>query len=233
MFLPSGMSSRTAHPIYLLVFAVCTLLFFGAALAVSDLSLMERLASTRYGAKAAAAVGEWRDMLADAGALPEREQIERVNRFINNRTTFDEDIVVWGQPDYWASPLELLAKRAGDCEDFAIAKYASLRILGIPAEKLRLVYVRARMGAAGSGVTQAHMVLSYYATPSADPLILDNLITEIRPAGRRPDLLPVFSFNHTGLWVPGAAQSAADPTARLSRWRDVLQRMRREGVDLS
>jgi predicted transglutaminase-like cysteine proteinase len=229
----SGASFRATRPICVWALAVCALLCFSVALAVSDLSLMERLANTRYGAEAAASVSTWRNMIADSSTLPETEQIERVNRFINNRTRFEEDIVVWRQPDYWASPLELLAKRAGDCEDFAITKYATLRILGIPAEKLRLTYVRARIGAANSNVTQAHMVLSYYATPSADPLILDNLIAEIRPATRRPDLLPVFSFNHTGLWVAGTAQSAADPTARLSRWRDVLERMRREGVDLS
>ena len=54
-------------------------------------------------------------------------------------------------------------------------------------------------------------------------------ISSVRPASQRPDLAPVFSFNSDGLWVGGAATSAADPTARLSRWRDVLERMRRDG----
>jgi predicted transglutaminase-like cysteine proteinase len=220
-----------ARPFCLLVLAA--FLCCGVARPASDLALMERLAATRYDARAAASVGAWRNMITEAGPLAETEQLARVNRFINNRARFEDDIVVWRQQDYWATPLELLARQAGDCEDFAIAKYASLRLLGIPAEKLRLVYVRARIGAADSDIIQAHMVLSYYATPTAEPLVLDNLIEEIRPASRRPDLLPVFSFNHAGLWTPGAASSSADPTARLSRWRDALQRMRREGLDLS
>jgi hypothetical protein len=46
----------------------------------------------------------------------------------------------------------------------------------------------------------------------------------------RPDLSPVYSFNSDGLWVGGATTSSADPTTRLSRWRDVLERMRRDGL---
>ncbi|MFZ9679745.1 MAG: transglutaminase, partial [Quisquiliibacterium sp.] len=108
---------------------------------------------------------------------------------------------------------------------FSIAKYVSLLLLGVPNEKLRMIYVRARLG--GSQI--AHMVLGYYAEPTDEPMILDNLIGSIRPASRRPDLVPVFSFNNAGLWVPGATASAADPTARLSRWRDVLEKIRAEG----
>ena len=62
---------------------------------------------------------------------------------------------------------------------------------------------------------------------------LDNLTGEVRPATRRPDLTPVFSFNSAGLWVAGANTSTADPTTRLSRWRDVLARMQREGLTLT
>jgi len=76
---------------------------------------------------------------------------------------------------------------------------------------------------------QAHMVLAYYATPAAEPLILDNLISEVRPASRRPDLVPVFSFNSDGLWQGVGAQAAGDPVSRLSRWRDVLAKARAEG----
>ena len=121
---------------------------------------------------------------------------------------------------------------AGDCEDFAIAKYASLLVAGVSSERLRLIYVRARIGGPQSSLSQAHMVVGYYPTPDAEPLILDNLVGEIRPAGRRPDLFPVFSFTSEGLWVQGATTSSADPTARLSRWRSVLQRMRDEGLEL-
>jgi predicted transglutaminase-like cysteine proteinase len=109
-----------------------------------------------------------------------------------------------------------------------IAKFFSLVALGMPVHKLRLVYVRAQLGGPG-GPVQAHMVLAYYASPGAEPLILDNLVGEVRTASRRPDLAPVFSFNSEGLWQGVGSQTAGDPTARLSRWREVLAKARAEG----
>jgi len=197
-----------------------------------DLDRTYAIAEKRYGKETATSVTAWRQMLAEAQDQPEETQLEHVNAFFNRRILFEDDSVIWKQPDYWATPLETMGRKAGDCEDFAIAKYASLRLLGLPADKLRLIYVRAQIGGPNSAISQAHMVLGYFPAPDAEPLILDNLTGEIRPATRRPDLFPVFSFNDAGLWVSGAQQSSADPTARLSRWRDVLQRMRDEGLSL-
>lgn len=203
-----------------------------AVFAAPDLDRMGTLALERFGQPASALVADWRRMLQDAQGQPEQARLERVNTFFNRRVRFEDDALIWNTNDYWATPLETMGRRAGDCEDFAIAKYVSLRLLGVPADKLRLIYVRAQIGGTSSPVSQAHMVVGYYPTPESEPLILDNLIGEIRPAARRPDLFPVFSFNDAGLWVAGAQQSSADPTARLSRWRDVLQRMRAEGLPL-
>lgn len=202
----------------------------GSVLAASDLDRMQRLAASRYGAAAAESVAAWRRLMAEAADSNEIEKLARVNTFFNRKIRFEDDIVVWGEQDHWASPLELMGKGAGDCEDFSIAKYMSLRLLGIPAERLRLIYVRAQIGGTRSGISQAHMVVGYFPAPAGEPLVLDNLINDIRPAARRPDLFPVFSFNSEGLWVGGASASAADPTARLSRWRSVLERMRNEGL---
>jgi predicted transglutaminase-like cysteine proteinase len=202
------------------------------ATASPDLDRAHAIAEKRYGAEAVMKMDDWRNMLANALDLPETDRLERVNAFFNRRIRFEDDSIVWEQADYWATPLETMGRGAGDCEDFTIAKYVSLRLLGVPAEKLRLIYVRAQIGGSGSPVSQAHMVLGYFASPDAEPLVLDNLTGEIRPAGRRPDLFPVFSFNDAGLWVAGARQSSADPTSRLSRWRDVLRRMHDEGFTL-
>lgn len=201
-------------------------------LAEADFEHMERIALARHGAAVAEQVRDWRAMLGEAAALETADQLARVNGFFNRRVRFEDDIVVWRQADYWATPLEMLARGAGDCEDLAIAKYASLIALGMPAERLRLIYVRARIGGPQSTVSQAHMVVGYFESADAEPLILDNLVGEIRPASRRPDLFPIFSFTSEGLWVQGASTSSADPTARLSRWRSVLERMASEGLEL-
>ncbi len=203
------------------------LLLFVASIAAPDLDKTQALAQERYGARGAETVIAWRRLIEESRGLPDLDKLNKVNTFFNRRILFQDDIVVWQQPDYWASPLEFMGRGTGDCEDFSIAKYTTLQILGVGNDKLRMVYVRAK---SGSTASVAHMVLGYYPEPTAEPLILDNLISSVRPASMRSDLAPVFSFNSDGLWVGGATASSADPTARLSRWRDVLDRMRQDGI---
>jgi predicted transglutaminase-like cysteine proteinase len=183
------------------------------------------VAARRLGPHAVVAARALQAAMSSALEQDELGKLDTINQFYNRQVAFQDDVTVWGQTDYWASPLESLDKGQGDCEDYAIGKYFSLIALGMPTGKLRLVYVRAQLGA----TQQAHMVLAYYATPGAEPLVLDNLIGELRPASRRPDLTPVFSFNSDGLWQGVGTLSAGDPVARLSRWREVLAKARAEG----
>lgn len=164
-------------------------------------------------------------MVSGLRSAPVAQQLEQVNDFFNRQLAWREDPQVWGQLDYWASPLELIGKGAGDCEDLAMAKYFALRGLGVPEASLRLVYVRAQF----QGRAQAHMVLAWYAEPNAEPLILDNIEPQLRRAGERRDLQPVFSFNAEGLWQGSGAQTAGNPLTRLTIWRDALARARDEG----
>lgn len=185
-------------------------------------------AAQRLGPRAVQSVRVLQPLIVTVADQDDESRLVAVNQFFNRRVLFRDDADVWGEHDHWASPLEMLDKGAGDCEDYAIAKYFTLVATGMPASKLRLVYVRAQIGGPG-GPAQAHMVLAYYAAPSAEPLILDNLIGDVRPASRRPDLTPVFSFNSDGLWQGVGAAAAGDPAARLSRWRDVMAKARAEG----
>jgi predicted transglutaminase-like cysteine proteinase len=200
--------------------------------AAPDFDLMFQLAGQRYGMEGRRGISEWRRFLTESGTLPEEEQLRAVNDFFNRTLRFGTDAAIWDQTDYWASPLETMGRGKGDCEDFTIAKYATLKLLGIPGEKLRLTYVKARIGGMYSSLTQAHMVLSYYPTPTGEPLILDNLISDIWPASQRKDLHPVFSFSIENLWVGSNPLPAAKASDRMSRWRDVLHRMRGEGLDV-
>ena len=199
----------------------------GWALASTGLDRMQQLAQERYGAQAAQTVTAWRQMLVELKDAPVEQKLSTVNTFFNRRIVYELDPVVWQQNDYWASPLEFMGRATGDCEDYSISKYMTLLMLGVPNEKLRMIYVRARTAGAK---TEAHMVLGYYEDPTGEPVILDNLVSSVRPASRRPDLSPVFSFNNQGLWVAGQQSSSADPTARLSKWREVLDRMKQEGL---
>jgi len=197
-----------------------------AGLAAPDLDRLQQLALSRYGDEVARRVGEWRNMLRARQGPGDLEKLESVNRYFNQRIRWVEDPVLWQQDDYWATLLETLAKEAGDCEDFAIAKYVSLLLAGMQEQQLRLTYVRMQRGPFTE--PEAHMILAYYATPTSEPLILDNLDDEIKPASRRPDLTPVYAFNASQLWFRGPNPSSSDPTARISRWRDVLARLQAE-----
>ena len=191
-----------------------------------DFSLISRRAQALYGplGEGQQRIDDWQYLLASQKQLGELEQLNVVNRFFNKQLRYVEDIDLWHEVDYWETPIEALWKGAGDCEDYAIAKYFSLRHLGVASEKLRITYVKA--------LTQnrAHMVLTYYSSPEAEPLVLDSLIDAIKPASQRKDLLPVYSFNAEGLWLPGTkGNKKVGDTKRLSRWQDVLKKMQAEG----
>jgi predicted transglutaminase-like cysteine proteinase len=183
-------------------------------------------AQHRYGSAGLESVTDWLKLIELGRDQPVDERLERANQFVNSRTMFESDFQVWQAQDYWATPLETLGVGRGDCEDFAIAKFVSLVALGVPQDQLRLIYVKATV--AGTP-PQAHMVLGYYPDPNGEPRILDNLVGTIERASARTDLVPVFSFNAEGLWA-GGMKAANDPTAKLSRWRDLMTRLRAEGI---
>lgn len=218
MRMPSSRRLATA-----LLACACAVL---AVMAATDLDRLQQLAQSRYGTDVAHQVGDWRHLIGQAQGQAEADKLLHVNSYFNQRIRWAEDSELWQQEDYWATLLETLAKGAGDCEDFAIAKYVSLLLAGVQESKLRLTYVRLQQP--GTAQAIAHMILAYYPDPGAEPLILDNLDTTIRPASQRTDLTPVYSFNATHLWFRGPHASASDPTARISRWRDVLARLQAE-----
>ncbi|MBY6112777.1 transglutaminase-like cysteine peptidase [Halomonas sp. DP1Y21-3] len=196
--------------------------------ATLDHARMRAAMSAEYGSQGVRALDEWLNLIDRLRGADLRTQLRDVNDFFNRKMQWLEDRTIWRQSDYWATPIEALGRGAGDCEDYSIAKYVTLKELGIPISKLRMIYVRARLGR--SQITQAHMVLGYYETPGAEPLILDNIAAGISRASLRTDLDPLFSFNSSGLWAGGTTQSRADPLARLSRWRNALDRMRQQGI---
>ncbi|MVW75498.1 cysteine protease LapG [Pseudomonas xionganensis] len=195
-----------------------------SALANWDFGQIIRTAESRYGnlGPAKQRIQAWDELIKSSGNLAEKDKLTAVNRFFNRQVRFTNDIALWRVNDYWATPVEMLVKGAGDCEDYSIGKYFTLRRLGVPADKLRITYVKAL------NYNQAHMVLTYYASPGAEPLVLDNLINDIKPASQRRDLLPVYAFNAEGLYLAGSNVKKSD-TKKLSRWQDILKKMRAEG----
>lgn len=191
-------------------------------------------AAARHGEQALREAEALRLMMAAVRSQAEQGRVDAINRFYNRHLQYGDDIDTWGEVDYWASPLEALQRGLADCEDYAIAKYVTLAAVGVPQRKLRLVYVRLIKAASPespAGMVQPHMVLAYYPSPDAEPLLLDNLVDEVIQVDARPELRPVFSFNAEGLWegVGRAEIAGAGPVERLTRWRDALSKARLDG----
>ncbi len=182
-------------------------------------------AQEKFGQEARTRLVSWENMFKNDGGA-DMEKLEKINTFFNKRIIFVNDADLYGVKDYWATPVEFLSRGAGDCEDFAIAKYFSLKMMGVSEEKLRIAYVKALR------YNMFHMVMLYYSNPGADPLILDNLVDSIRPASQRNDLLPIFTFNGSGLWLAHSRGQGklAGSSSRLTAWNDLLQRMAETGI---
>ena len=207
---------------------------FGSALAMAgviDFSPgLLKFVNSKWGADAVERLQKWRENVI------EREHFHQANKTANDTLVMDDlqsinamwnnipyytDIKHWNVEDYWATPVEMLGSNGGDCEDFAIGKYFSLKELGIPIEKLRITYVRALK------INEPHMVLAYYPTPDAEPYILDILTGKIKLASERSDLEPVYSFNDEDLWAAGA-NGFKGKASQIRLWRDLLDKMEKE-----
>ncbi|MGF1687816.1 transglutaminase-like cysteine peptidase [Photobacterium japonica] len=180
-----------------------------------------------YGEPASQRVVQWRQLLSTIKTVQAQQHdqhlLQSVNQFYN-ALAFLDDPIVWGKTDYWATPLEFLGVGAGDCEEFSIAKYFSLRELGIEDNKLRLIYVKALR------LNQFHMVLAYYPTPAAIPLLLDNLTSQILRANERHDLQPIYSFNGSQLWLmkQRGEGKAVGQARQIKKWEQLRARFRRQ-----
>jgi len=178
----------------------------------------------KYGNKAAQRVQLWDKVIEKAKNEDILYQLKYVNDFFN-KVKYRRDSAHWKKNDYWASPFEFLGTGAGDCEDYAIAKYFTLRQLGVPDEKLRITYVKLKQR--GTKYEQAHMVLTYYHKPTSTPIVLDNVNKKLKLATKRPDLRPVYSFNAGGLWQAKNKGRTSVKVGKnnLKNWKSMMSRI--------
>jgi predicted transglutaminase-like cysteine proteinase len=150
----------------------------------------------------------WQAMLKGQVGRAPIDQLQAVNRFLND-WRYKADAQNYGQRDYWATPLEFL-RQSGDCEDYAITKYVSLRQLGFEAERLRLVVVRDVLR------DLAHAVLAVYLDDQV--FILDNLTRAVLPQEQVTQYVPYYSINETTRWahVPPADTLVSSAAGRSS-----------------
>ena len=134
---------------------------------------------------------QWLGFLDSIKNQPEKEQINRVNRFANTRE-YILDQENYGLADYWATPKEFLINN-GDCEDFAIIKMLSLKRLGYDVSKMRVVVVQ------DTNLRIPHAVMAL--DKGGDILILDNQIEQVISHNDVFHYVPVYSVNENNWWM--------------------------------
>ena len=133
----------------------------------------------------------WQEKIKDLQGKPLMEQIAGINQYANSYP-YRNDIDVWGLSDYWESPKEFLT-RSGDCEDYSIIKFFSLRALGVSNDKLRLVVVQDTVR------NIAHAVLAVY--DGSQIYILDSLFSAVLKQEFVKQYKPYYSVNETTRWA--------------------------------
>ena len=132
----------------------------------------------------------WQELKSSAQDLPIMEKLRLVNKFWN-QSPYREDMENWGREDYWAIPGQFI-KKSGDCEDYAIAKYFTLKELGVDPHSMRIVVLRDTIR------NLAHAVLAVYV--NGDAYILDNVTNIVLSHKRIRNYQPQFSVNESGRW---------------------------------
>ncbi len=178
--------------------------------------------SSKYGKKALVRVKAWNDMMQSTQDKKILQKLKKVNDFFN-KIRYKTDPRHWRKKDYWATPFEFMGTGAGDCEDYAIAKYFSLRKLGVKENKLRITYVTYKRR--GTKYDQAHMVLTYFHKANSTPIVLDNINKKLKLATKRKDLKPVYSFNAGGLWQAKNKGSIKVGKNNLKAWKSLMSRI--------
>jgi predicted transglutaminase-like cysteine proteinase len=141
---------------------------------------------------------DWQKFLAGIRGKQALEQLDAINRYMN-RAPYIIDPVNYGVPDYWATPRQFFVKD-GDCEDYAIAKYLSLRALGWPTEKMRIVVLQ------DQNLRIAHAVLVVYH--QGRTYVLDNQISQVVTDDRIAHYRPIYSINEKAWWLHQRRQTA-------------------------
>jgi predicted transglutaminase-like cysteine proteinase len=183
---------------FFLIAAVLSAVLFSSPEFSITKAFLEKI-EREYGPFAARRAYALVQMMNETRDANELEKLEKVNDFFN-QTPYASDKETWGESDYWATRYEFIGKDKADCEDYVIAKYFTLKELGVPTSKLFMTYAKSIRYKA------AHLVLTYYETPRSVPLVLDNYNYKILPASKRDDLIPIYSFSGDELFNAKQAQ---------------------------
>ena len=209
------------------VFLLCSSLVFALPfkLNTQDVSTIKKAYESK---KITTRLLRYKDFLKQAQYFHLEKKLNRVNAYINKiRSKYDkvsntntkENII----GDYWMTPKEFFIAGSGDCEDYAIAKFYTLKYLGVDPKKLYLSVVKVK------GSSSFHMVLLYLKDKNSIPLVLDNLSWKVLPLNKRRDLTSMFAFNEVdarGFKNKKIYKKVKIDWGKEDKWKNFLERLK-------
>ncbi len=134
----------------------------------------------------------WERMLSEQSGNSLEAKLDAVNDFFND-IKYVEDKDNLGVEDYWQTPYEFMS-RGGDCEDYAIAKFISLKRLGVPESSMRIIIVQDNnLG----GIM--HAVLEVKS--GGERYLLDNQASSVTNEANIYHYRPIYAINSRSWWA--------------------------------
>ena len=135
---------------------------------------------------------QWQRELAQFEGLSDKAKIAAVHKYVQAKFKYRSDYKVWGKTDYWATPVESFEMGYGDCDDFAIAKYFTLKALGFDERNMRVVILRDNIK------QEIHAVLTVDLAEQV--YVLDNQQRSVKTDSELASYQPIYSINGRGWW---------------------------------
>ncbi len=161
-------------------------------------------------------VQAWRKGIQEAKSFSSTwKKLDYINRLANRLIRYRDDIDQFQKADYWATPIQSISGK-GDCEDYAIAKFAALTELGFAPQDLKLVVVQ------DTRRKLAHAVLAFKFNNLT--IILDNLSNNLKSHTEISNYRPIYSINRTGYWMNVAVKIRDTRIAKIQA-KEVLKQV--------
>lgn len=197
------------------------ILFFSSSLIAKNFKLNPKYLKPQKNPIAVAIFQDYERFMNKISHKSLHVKIEAINHYINTITSIDDsphDAML----DIWSTRAEFLAKGGGDCEDYAITKYYSLKDMKIDPKKMCLIVVNEKY----SGFD--HMVLGLWQDKKSPPLILDNLSFKVLPLNKRVDLIPSYCINEDGYFTIDKNGNRKKANIQFKAYESMLKRMKQE-----
>jgi predicted transglutaminase-like cysteine proteinase len=148
---------------------------------------------------------QWVAWAATLRGRPARERLAAINARVQSRIAYASDEIVWGRPNYWENPREIVGKGATDCEGFAVFKMFLAVAAGLDRDDMAIVVGRV------PSRSLYHAVLVVRA--DGEDYVLDSRRRDLSEAADLLDFAPLYAVNTVNAWSYPAPEAPIEARA--------------------